>query len=241
MNMTSSTSCRTPGPESASSPQGPESASSPQSESTRSKRSSDPSYFPGSSRKSDKGTVRKGLATVHLGLFSILASHGADHSVPVEAGNEADVSNKLLNSALSPTTALTTLEDASVLSPLGTTSSVSETTMPQTVNGDSKTATISISSAFNGMSSILAIQQPWLHIFPKNIVAPAFSTSLPAPGTRVESTTQLAYCSVLLHNHQSHTTANRTLDNPLTPSQQAWLDAILQDGEERKRENASIG
>ncbi|KAF9097194.1 hypothetical protein BGX23_009559 [Mortierella sp. AD031] len=82
----------------------------------------------------------------------------------------------------------------------------------------------------------LAIQEPWLSIFPDNIPASVLSIPLPALGARIESTTQLTYCNNFLHKHLSPSSAAGSLKtSTLDPSQQAWLDDILQDEEEQNR------
>ncbi|KAG0198139.1 hypothetical protein BGX33_012573 [Mortierella sp. NVP41] len=82
----------------------------------------------------------------------------------------------------------------------------------------------------------LAIQEPWLSIFPDNIPASVLSIPLPALGARIESTTQLTYCNNFLRKHLSPSSAAGSLKtSTLDPSQQAWLDDILQDEEEQNR------
>ncbi|KAF9900586.1 hypothetical protein EC991_007159 [Linnemannia zychae] len=78
--------------------------------------------------------------------------------------------------------------------------------------------------------------QPWLSIFPEKVNPPLFTTALPGVGARIESTAQLAYTNLLLRRHSS--TEEGEVENldkplPLDPAQQALLDAILKEDEEK--------
>ncbi|KAG0376656.1 hypothetical protein BGX24_007437, partial [Mortierella sp. AD032] len=78
--------------------------------------------------------------------------------------------------------------------------------------------------------------EPWPTFFPTKEIPPLFATPLPAVGARIESTAQLAYTNILLRRHSSsYTDEAGSLDKPLPlePGQQALLDAILKEEEEK--------
>ncbi|KAK3843108.1 MAG: hypothetical protein J3R72DRAFT_420652 [Linnemannia gamsii] len=77
--------------------------------------------------------------------------------------------------------------------------------------------------------------QPNPTFFPDNVAAPALSVALPPAGTRLETTTQLAYCSNLLRTHLSPSLAAGTTSETLGTSQRASVDAILNNEEEQNR------
>ncbi|KAF9083925.1 hypothetical protein BGX23_010999, partial [Mortierella sp. AD031] len=79
------------------------------------------------------------------------------------------------------------------------------------------------------------MQQPWLSIFPQNVTAPTFSTALPPPGTRFDSTAQLAYCNNLLRKYLSPASAAETVMDSLDASQIAVIKPYAQDEEEATR------
>ncbi|KAF9128405.1 hypothetical protein BGW39_005065 [Mortierella sp. 14UC] len=96
---------------------------------------------------------------------------------------------------------------------------------------------IPISKTQTRSTSTLAPKpQPWLSIFPDKVTPPIFTTTLPVVGARIESTAQLAYTNMLLRRHSStHEDEAGSLDKPLPldPAQQALLDAILKEEEEK--------
>ncbi|KAG0271566.1 hypothetical protein BGZ95_000623, partial [Linnemannia exigua] len=77
--------------------------------------------------------------------------------------------------------------------------------------------------------------QPTPTFFPDNVAAPALSVALPPAGTRLETTTQLAYCNNLLRTHLSPSLTAGTISESLSASQRASVDAILNDDEEQNR------
>ncbi|KAF9079730.1 hypothetical protein BGX23_003352, partial [Mortierella sp. AD031] len=76
-------------------------------------------------------------------------------------------------------------------------------------------------------------QQPWLSIFPQNVAAPMLTTALSPPGTRFESTLQLAYCNKLLRMYLSP--SKIAPDVSLDYSQRALIDSYIQDEEGRNK------
>ncbi|KAK3830115.1 MAG: hypothetical protein JOS17DRAFT_196917 [Linnemannia elongata] len=84
-------------------------------------------------------------------------------------------------------------------------------------------------------SSSPTVSQPWLHVFPKNASQPSFQVTLPPPGSRLETTSQLAYCNNLLHIHLSSSLATASTFDSRRQSQQASVDAILNSEDEQGR------
>ncbi|KAG0313903.1 hypothetical protein BGZ97_009782 [Linnemannia gamsii] len=83
----------------------------------------------------------------------------------------------------------------------------------------------------------VAPQRPWLEVFPQNIAAPALWTSLPTPGSRFESTAQLAYCSNLFRKPLSpppavNTLLHTSMDSTTTPQPTLVAPSILLEEEE---------
>ncbi|KAG0293087.1 hypothetical protein BGZ96_003359 [Linnemannia gamsii] len=74
-----------------------------------------------------------------------------------------------------------------------------------------------------------------MNIFLQNVVTPSLKISLPPPGVRLDTTMQLAYCNQLLHTHLSPYLAVAIITTGLDPSQQASVDALLQDKEEQDK------
>ncbi|KAG0302930.1 hypothetical protein BGZ97_002119, partial [Linnemannia gamsii] len=74
-----------------------------------------------------------------------------------------------------------------------------------------------------------------MNIFLQNVVAPSLKVPLPPPGVRLETTMQLAYCNKLLRIHLSPSLAVASITAGLDPSQQASVDALLQDKEEQNK------
>ncbi|OAQ31226.1 hypothetical protein K457DRAFT_407861 [Linnemannia elongata AG-77] len=70
-------------------------------------------------------------------------------------------------------------------------------------------------------------------IFPQNIAAPSLSTSLPPPGGRFESTSQLAYFNSLLRKSLSTASTAGSVYEHLGPSQQG--STVLNDEDEQSR------
>ncbi|OAQ31052.1 WD40 repeat-like protein [Linnemannia elongata AG-77] len=72
--------------------------------------------------------------------------------------------------------------------------------------------------------------------FSENIAAPLLPFALPQSGlSHLETTTQLAYCNNLLRAHLTSPSFLASIKASLTTSQQASVDAILQDEEEQSR------
>ncbi|KAG0068522.1 hypothetical protein BGZ90_000529, partial [Linnemannia elongata] len=84
-------------------------------------------------------------------------------------------------------------------------------------------------------SSLPTVSQPWLHAFPTNVSQPSLQVTLPPPGSRLETTPQLAYCINLLRTHLSSSRAAAITLAPQGPSQQASVDSILNSEEEQGR------
>ncbi|KAF9102328.1 hypothetical protein BGX29_004706, partial [Mortierella sp. GBA35] len=61
------------------------------------------------------------------------------------------------------------------------------------------------------------------------------TAALPPPGTRFETTSQLAYCSSLPRKHLSPDLAVETFTPPLEASQKALVEPLIQDEEEQNR------
>ncbi|KAF8928926.1 WD_REPEATS_REGION domain-containing protein [Haplosporangium gracile] len=72
--------------------------------------------------------------------------------------------------------------------------------------------------------------------FPQNIAAPLLPFALPPSGlSRLETTSQLAYCNNLLRAHLTSPSAAGSIEASLTTSQRASVKAILEDEEEQNR------
>ncbi|KAG0374875.1 hypothetical protein BGX24_009815, partial [Mortierella sp. AD032] len=74
-----------------------------------------------------------------------------------------------------------------------------------------------------------------MNIFLQNVVAPSLKITLPPPGVRLETTMQLAYCNQLLRTHLLPSLAAASITLGVDPSQQATVDALLQDKEEQNK------
>ncbi|KAG0260778.1 hypothetical protein BGZ95_004361, partial [Linnemannia exigua] len=72
-------------------------------------------------------------------------------------------------------------------------------------------------------------------IFPHNVAALSLQVSLPAPGARLETTMQLAYCHQLLRTHLSPSSAVASITVSQDLSQQASVEALLQNIEEQQK------
>ncbi|KAG0251293.1 hypothetical protein BGZ95_006945, partial [Linnemannia exigua] len=70
-------------------------------------------------------------------------------------------------------------------------------------------------------------------IFPQNAAAPSLQVPLPAPGARLETTMQLAYCNQLLRMHLSTSSATASITVGQDLYQQASVDALLRNMEEQ--------
>ncbi|KAK3841424.1 MAG: hypothetical protein J3R72DRAFT_475616 [Linnemannia gamsii] len=74
-----------------------------------------------------------------------------------------------------------------------------------------------------------------MNIFLENVITPYLKISLPPPGVRLDTTMQLAYCNQLLRTHLSPSLAVAIITTGLDSSQQASVDALLQDKEEHNK------
>ncbi|KAG0377429.1 hypothetical protein BGX24_006125 [Mortierella sp. AD032] len=73
------------------------------------------------------------------------------------------------------------------------------------------------------------------NIFLHNVDVPSLQVPLPPPDSRVETTMQLAYCNQLLRTHSSSSSAVASITIGLDPSQQASINALLQNKEEQSK------
>ncbi|KAF9912561.1 hypothetical protein EC991_009986 [Linnemannia zychae] len=115
--------------------------------------------------------------------------------------------------------------------------------IPTSVNSTTKDLSISTSvpsytcstAVTSGTKAALSTPStaphPWLCIFPQNIAAPSPLAVLPSHGSRIETTTQLAYCNYLLRTQLSPSSAALSVTPCMNPSQKASVDAILQNPE----------
>ncbi|KAF9131564.1 hypothetical protein BGW39_001613, partial [Mortierella sp. 14UC] len=106
------------------------------------------------------------------------------------------------------------------LQPTSTLQSTSTSTVTE-----SKTDVPALSAAVSGDKST---------IFPQNVPAPSLQVPLPAPGARLGTTMQLAYCNQLLRTHLSPFLATASITVGQDLSQQASIDAILGSMEEQQ-------
>jgi WD40 repeat protein len=97
------------------------------------------------------------------------------------------------------------------------------------------TTLIPAASETNSPKQSLTAFEPWLHIFPHNMAAPLLRVELPPPGIRLRTTAQLAYCNNLLRTPLSLCLDAASIFHSLDPSQQASVNALLQDKEEQDR------
>ncbi|KAG0272225.1 hypothetical protein BGZ95_012041, partial [Linnemannia exigua] len=72
-------------------------------------------------------------------------------------------------------------------------------------------------------------------VFPQNVAASSLQVPLPAPGARLETTMQLAYCSQLLRTHLSPSSAAASITVGQDLSQQASVHALLRNMEEQQK------
>ncbi|KAG0297342.1 hypothetical protein BGZ97_004312, partial [Linnemannia gamsii] len=101
------------------------------------------------------------------------------------------------------------------------------TSTPSTLDSDPKAAVAPVSPA--------AASGGRLNIFLQNIAVHSLKAPLPPPGVRLETTMQLAYFNQLLHTHLSPSLAAASFTAGLDSSQQASVNAFLQDKEEQKK------
>ncbi|KAK3807395.1 MAG: hypothetical protein J3R72DRAFT_499470 [Linnemannia gamsii] len=73
-----------------------------------------------------------------------------------------------------------------------------------------------------------------LSSFPHNVAAPSLHVALPPPGTRLATTAQLAHYQ-LLHAHLSPSSVTASITVGQDQSQQASIDALLQNMEEQEK------
>ncbi|KAG0281066.1 hypothetical protein BGZ95_007089 [Linnemannia exigua] len=188
-------------------------------------------------------SIANALAAVQLGPGNVLVPHGYTGSdgVTQRSTTSSPVPSAGDLSNLTPTTS----PRASVTgSPAPTQKSLPSAPTPPISSKSSTTTTTSTTIASTPVSktqskpaSALAPKsEPWLSIFPTKEIPPLFTTPLPIIGARIESTAQLAYTNMLLRRHSStHADEAGSLDKPLPldPDQQALLDAILKEEEEK--------
>lgn len=157
---------------------------------------------------SKKRTVPNALASVQLrtiGMFIPQDYAGGNTSTTITASTVTTASTAT-SATIAPTAVTTTT--------ISTATSVSTTVFP---------------------SSSPTVSQPWLHAFPTNVSQPSLHVTLPPPGSRLETTSQLAYCNNLLRIHLSSSLATVNTLASLDPSQQASVDIILNSEEEQGR------
>ncbi|KAG0257823.1 hypothetical protein BGZ95_005132, partial [Linnemannia exigua] len=79
----------------------------------------------------------------------------------------------------------------------------------------------------------LVLEHHQATFFTQNIATPTLSLVLPPPGSRFESTSQLAHCSDLLRRHLATTTSTATIATSLDPVQQTLIKPFAHDEEEQ--------
>ncbi|KAG0375039.1 hypothetical protein BGX24_009614 [Mortierella sp. AD032] len=108
---------------------------------------------------------------------------------------------------------------------------------PSSVEANSKdlkrSASITLQSPSTALSA--AASGDKTSIFPRNVPAPSLQVPLPAPGARLETTLQLAYCNQLLRTNLSLSSATTSITVGQDPSQQASADNLLRNMEEQQK------
>ncbi|KAG0271695.1 hypothetical protein BGZ95_000456, partial [Linnemannia exigua] len=74
-----------------------------------------------------------------------------------------------------------------------------------------------------------------LSLFPQNVAAPSLHVALPPQGTRLATTTQLAYLNQLIRTQPSPSSDDTSASTSAEASLQASIDFVLQDQEEQSR------
>ncbi|KAK3843187.1 MAG: hypothetical protein J3R72DRAFT_420423 [Linnemannia gamsii] len=108
---------------------------------------------------------------------------------------------------------------------------------PSAIEANSKdlkhSASITLQSPSTALSA--AASGDKTSIFPHNVPAPSLQVPLPAPGARLETTLQLAYCNQLLRTNLSLSSATTSITVGQDPSQQASVDTLLRNMEEQQK------
>ncbi|KAK3827055.1 MAG: hypothetical protein J3R72DRAFT_517387 [Linnemannia gamsii] len=103
---------------------------------------------------------------------------------------------------------------------------VQPTSTPAPTDSNAKAGALVMPAAASGYRMKISLQ---------NAIAPSHIVPLPPSGVRIETTMQLAYCSQLLRTNLSPSLAVAIITASLDPSQQASVDALLQNKEEQNK------
>ncbi|KAF9093051.1 hypothetical protein BGX29_010129 [Mortierella sp. GBA35] len=113
----------------------------------------------------------------------------------------------------------------------------SPTSKPQSPDPSLLTPTDRQLTREKSLPSLPKVTRLYPYIFPKNVPRPSADIPLPAPGTRIESTTQLSLCKKLLSIDagSADVDGDNTERPRLTDAQRDWLKSVQGDEHEQER------
>ncbi|KAG0291384.1 hypothetical protein BGZ97_005902, partial [Linnemannia gamsii] len=216
------------------------------SSSSSSPQGNSPNNLLGRSEHYAAGRARSGVHRQNLSLNVECEEGSASDSESTTSKHSPKLDSRkrmLLSPEGDPKTKRTTLFPAATDTSHGSTQASSAATpIPLDIVNPARPDSVTMGAASSGQATPTVLVTQTRHsfaplgplrmnIFPKNVARPTLTTDLPAPGSRFEKTTQLAYCYSLFARAEA-LTSSAAMDGdgdqfiPLDTEQQNWIQEM---------------